>query len=191
MQSDLGATLLGNWIYCISIWGKKEWNYSLELPTSARGSAQVSLVLYYYPEIACNYISITLSQNKTLFLHVFSTSLLKTLWVKEKLFVTSNFSFSHSFFNPFREPFHHFHQNNKCRLQTLSVWKSLKFVVWEWVKEQVCDRLIHSEPFSCRFITINLFCGEWRARSDCTYVQSDLALHSPLPYYLTRQKKSH
>ena len=29
------------------------------------------------------------------------TSLLKTLWEKEKLLVTSNFSFSHSVFHPF------------------------------------------------------------------------------------------
>ena len=40
--------------------------------------------------------------NKPWFLHVFSTSLLKTLWEKEKLLVTSNFSFSHSVFYPFR-----------------------------------------------------------------------------------------
>ena len=25
----------------------------------------------------------------------------------------------------------HFHQTQECRLQTLSVWKSLEFVVWE------------------------------------------------------------
>ena len=31
------------------------------------------------------------------------TSLLKTLWEKEKLLVTSNFSFTHSVFHPFRE----------------------------------------------------------------------------------------
>ena len=30
--------------------------------------------------------------------------------------------------------FFHFHQIQNCRLQTLSVWKSLKFVVWERVK---------------------------------------------------------
>ena len=41
--------------------------------------------------------------NKPWFLHVCSTSLLKTLWEKEKLLVTSNFSFSHSAFKPFRE----------------------------------------------------------------------------------------
>ena len=32
------------------------------------------------------------------FWHPWETSLLKTLWEKEKLLVTSNFSFSHSFF---------------------------------------------------------------------------------------------
>ena len=36
-------------------------------------------------------------------LRVCSTSLLKTLWEKEKLLVTSNFSFSHSVFYTFRE----------------------------------------------------------------------------------------
>ena len=38
--------------------------------------------------------------NYFLFLCVFCTSLLKTLWEKEKLLVMSNFSFSHSVFNP-------------------------------------------------------------------------------------------
>ena len=40
--------------------------------------------------------------NKPWFLRVCSTSLLKTLWEKEKLLVTSNFSFSHRVFYPFR-----------------------------------------------------------------------------------------
>ena len=39
--------------------------------------------------------------NKPWFLHVCSTSLLKTRWEKEKLLVTSNFPFSHSVFYPF------------------------------------------------------------------------------------------
>ena len=39
--------------------------------------------------------------NKPLFLCVCITSLLKTLCEKNKLLVTSNFSFSHSFFYPF------------------------------------------------------------------------------------------
>ena len=41
--------------------------------------------------------------NKPWFLHVCSTCLLKTLWEKEKLLVTSDFSFSHSVFYPFRK----------------------------------------------------------------------------------------
>ena len=42
-------------------------------------------------------------RNNSLFLCVCSTSLLKTLWKKEKLLVTKNFSFSHSVFYPFGE----------------------------------------------------------------------------------------
>ena len=41
--------------------------------------------------------------NKPWSLRVSNTSLLKTLWEKGKLLVTSNFSFSHSVFYPFRE----------------------------------------------------------------------------------------
>ena len=71
--------------------------------------------------------------NKPWFLRVYSASLLKTLWEKEKLLVTSNFSFSHSVFYPFGKLF------------TISIWfivvvcklfqfgKSLTFVVWERV----------------------------------------------------------
>ena len=40
--------------------------------------------------------------NKPWILRVCSTSLLKTLWEKKKLLVTSNFSFSHSDFYPLR-----------------------------------------------------------------------------------------
>ena len=41
--------------------------------------------------------------NKPWFLSICRTSLLKTLWEKEKFLVTSNFSFSHSVFYPFGE----------------------------------------------------------------------------------------
>ena len=68
--------------------------------------------------------------NKPCFLRVCSTSLSKTLWEKEKLLVTSNFSFSHQRFQHVWRTFCHFHQIKNCLLQTLSVWKSLKFVVW-------------------------------------------------------------
>ena len=37
-------------------------------------------------------------------------------------------------FLPILKSFCHFHWIQNCRLQTLSVWKSLKFVIWERVK---------------------------------------------------------
>ena len=57
----------------------------------------------------CNDLSACLTSyfipfpNKPLFLHVCITSLLKTLWEKEKLLVMSNFSFSHNVFCPFEK----------------------------------------------------------------------------------------
>ena len=68
--------------------------------------------------------------NKPWFLqcHVCSTRLWETLWEKEKLLVTSNFSFSHSVFYLFEELCHS-HQIWNCLLQTLWVWKILKCVV--------------------------------------------------------------
>ena len=72
--------------------------------------------------------------NKPWFLRVCCICLLKTLWVKEKLLVTSNFSFSHCFQPILRTFSLFFFQIHNCRLQTLSVSKGLKFVVWERVK---------------------------------------------------------
>ena len=37
---------------------------------------------------------------------------------------------------PIKRTFCHFHQIENCHLQTLSVWKSLKFVNWERVMEE-------------------------------------------------------
>ena len=66
-------------------------------------------------------------QHNDTFWRPLETGLLKTLW-EEKLFQTSNFSFSHCFL-PVWITFCHFRQIWNC-LQTLSIWKSLKFVVW-------------------------------------------------------------
>ena len=49
------------------------------------------------------YIRFNPFPNKPWFLHVCSTSLLKTLWEKDKLLLRSNFSFSHNVFYPFGE----------------------------------------------------------------------------------------
>ena len=78
--------------------------------------------------------------SKPLFLSVYSRNLLKTIWEKEKLLVMSNFSFSQCFL-PIWRTFHHFRQTQNCRLQNLSVWKSLKFVVWERVNKGATNPL--------------------------------------------------
>ena len=72
--------------------------------------------------------------NKPWFLHGCSVSLLKTLWEKEKLLVTSNFSFSHSVLNPFGELSVIFIKF-EIVVRKLSIQKSLKFVIWERVKK--------------------------------------------------------
>ena len=51
------------------------------------------------------------------------------------MLIMSNFSFSHSAFYPLGELFAIFIKLKNCRLQALSIWKSLKFVVWERVKD--------------------------------------------------------
>ena len=93
-----------------------------------------------YDSIICYQIHCGLVHSKdafTLFqtssgFHVPAERLLKTLREKEKLLVTSNFSFSSCVFYSFEELSAIFIK--LCHLQTLSIRKSLKFVVWERVK---------------------------------------------------------
>ena len=69
----------------------------------------------------------------------------KKLWEKEKLLERSNFSFSHSVFIPHRRTFCHFHRIWSCCLQSLSVWKNLKFVILERV-------MLHLFPYLLRLL---------------------------------------
>ena len=72
--------------------------------------------------------------NKPLFC-VCSTSLLKTLWEKEKLLITSNFCFSHSIFYLFGE-LSDIYLNIKivaCKLSRFG--RGLEFVAWERVDQ--------------------------------------------------------
>ena len=92
---------------------------------------------YFYSRLRPICFKLTLSQTSPGFLRVCTTSFLKTLREKEKLLVTSNFSFFPQCVIPFWSTFCHFHQIQNCRLQFLSVWKSLKFVVWKRVKTKV------------------------------------------------------
>ena len=74
-------------------------------------------ILYPFGELLPFLSNLKLPSPKPWFLCVYSTSVLKTLWEKEKLFITNKFSFF-----------------SECRLQTPSMWKSPKFVVWVWIK---------------------------------------------------------
>ena len=71
--------------------------------------------------------------NKPWFLHVSCTSLLKTLWENEKLFIVSISPFS-AVLSPCLKNFLPFSSNQKLSSANLSVWKRLKFVVWERLK---------------------------------------------------------
>ena len=73
--------------------------------------------------------------NKPWFLCVCSTCLLKTLCEKGKLLITSNSPFPTAF-STFLENLGNCHQIWNCDLLTLSVWKSVKFVVWERVNKR-------------------------------------------------------
>ena len=87
-----------------------------------------------FPIFKTFYMLLNPFRNKPWILRVCRTLCpLETLWEKEKLLVMSNFSFSHSVFYTVLENFLQFHQIWNCCLQSLSLWKSLKFVVWERV----------------------------------------------------------
>ena len=71
--------------------------------TASQSQIIISVVIDIYAFLTLLYGYFNPFPNKPWFLRVYSTSLLKTLWEKEKLLVTSNFSFSHSVFYPFGE----------------------------------------------------------------------------------------
>ena len=78
-----------------------------------------------------------------------TTSLLKTLWGNEKLLVTRTSC--------------HPHQLQSCRLQTLSVRKFIKFVVWERVTDKNVmiskeNAHIKSIPFTVCYSKVNFSC---------------------------------
>ena len=75
-------------------------------------------------------------QNKPWLLRVCSTNPLKTLQEKGKLHVTSNFSFSHSVFYLFGDLTAIF-VKLEIVFCKLSVWKSLKLVIWERVNSHI------------------------------------------------------
>ena len=113
--------------------------------------------------------------NKPRFLRVCSTSLLKTLWEKEKLLVKEPFLLFPQCFLLVLRTFCNFNQVWNCRLQTLSVWKSLTFVVWE----RVNYNMDHWQNISTK-THLNILC--WLTSVDTIFTQSK----PPFSYSLTR-----
>ena len=72
--------------------------------------------------------------NKPWFLRVYGTTLLKTLWEKEKMLVTSIFSFSHSVFYSVKEINHHFSNIQIVVCKCFQFGHVQNSVVWERVK---------------------------------------------------------
>ena len=90
------------------------------------------------------------SPNKPWFLLVCRTSLLKTLWEKERLLEQS--LLFPPYFLPIWITFCYFHQIYYCCLQTLSIWKRLKFDIWESVN------LTHYQTTSFRLFQTERVC---------------------------------
>ena len=78
-------------------------------------------------------ISLTLYQTRPCFYMSAVQVFLKTLG-KIEIAHTEKFLLFPECFLPIWETFCHFHQIQICSLQTLSVWKTLKFVVWDRIK---------------------------------------------------------
>ena len=55
-------------------------------------------------------------------------------------------------FLPVWRTFCHFHQSQNCRLQSLTVWKSLKSVVWERVKSWISFQSKGKKPLFVQFV---------------------------------------
>ena len=61
-------------------------------------------------------------------------------------------------FLPIWRTFCHFHQIQNCHLQTLSVWKSLKFVIWERVNSKSNDNTCISDLSKFKAFSNKLKC---------------------------------
>ena len=83
--------------------------------------------------------------NKPLFLCVCCICLLKTLGKGETAHFKQFLLFRHCFLY-FWRTFSHFYQTSNCHLQTLTVWKSLKFVIWERLKSHIVTALVSPDP---------------------------------------------
>ena len=99
--------------------------------------------------------SVSSFQNQPWILRVCRIGLLKTLWEKEKLLVTSNFSFSHSVFSPFGELSVIFIVFEIVSCKLFEFGKSLIFVIWERVNP------FPNKPWFLRVCNTSLLKTQW------------------------------
>ena len=99
-----------------------------------------------------------------LFLFVCSTSLFENTVGKSEIARNEQFLFSHCVFYPFGELFSYFHQIQKCHLQSLTDWKSIKFVIWERVflrgqNLRLCCKGLAIHPCAGKFTKTSVWDG--------------------------------
>ena len=135
----------------LSIWpGLKKLSFGKELIYQAQCFQKSCTVDTWKPPFVWKRVNPF--ANKPWFLHVCSTSLLKTL-EKGEIVRNKQFLLLPQCFLPCWRTFCHFYQIPNCRLQTLSVfWNSLKFVIWERVKLEMAWTTVKASAWTWDYI---------------------------------------
>ena len=112
-----------------------------------------------------------------------SSAICYNCWEMEELLVTCNFSIFPQCFLPFWRIFCHLYKTWNCGLQTLPMWKSLKFVVWERVKLGYAWNRNKNSFLLNPFIDISLnseLKHFWRRRLLKTMLEKEKGICSPI-----------
>ena len=143
----------------LSLWsGPKFWilSFCKELTSSKNcWNRKKSISIFGVTFVICTCCQLTLSQTSPGF-YVSAVQLyypFENTVGKGEIARNEQFLFFPQCFLPVWRSFCHFHQIWYCRLQTLSVWKSLKFVVWERFRTLKLCCLVKSYPPFCHRMT--------------------------------------
>ena len=94
-------------------------------------------------------------------------------------------------FLPFWRTFCHLYEIQNCRLQTLSIWTSLKFVVWEMVKNDNCCVKIVRPIFIVKWLKTKWLRLAAFYSSVYYYIVFIHVHHNPKIYPFQRHGKNH
>ena len=125
-QSEILSS--GNWLKCILI-----WHLIVYLDAFLFVYKLKDLNEFWFWSF-CIESNLHPFPNKPWFLRVCNTSVFENSVGKGEIARNEQFLLFPQSFLPFWRTFCHFHQIQNCHLQTLSVWKGLKFVIWERVR---------------------------------------------------------